>query len=402
MASYSQRLSDRSFQESTSTICHSSLEPNHFALSKSSSDTLCKRRGSMDENQMVNPDLRRTHSRPTSPRVTRETGLRYSHQPSCLMSQDNSTMMNLCGCSRMMNMPDLSIAAHSISHFPSFNDNINVTATQQDNLIGNHNCAGFQSQLDHGHLIPGLRIDDTDSGYCHSPISSIHLFPRLVSSVSESGRGNVVGACCHPVSGILTFPRLVTSVSDSGLDTKHLRCPGSQGNEAFLTESKMMHNSPQHLTALLLEKDSQPLAENKQNANMGVRTRDMCTMTSISCFHHELKQKDAEMQTSFGFEYKSVATSPMSPTHGYLVHMFPEISLKENQSGQMSPVREVKWDNEGMTWEVYGASVDPEVLGMAIQKHLEIQIEQQLPGFRNVMSTLRHPGCCLSSSTAID
>ncbi|XP_007898011.2 GRIN2-like protein [Callorhinchus milii] len=193
----------------------------------------------------------------------------------------------------------------------------------------------------------------------------------------------------------------------------------------------MMHNSPQHLTALLLEKDSQPLAENKQNANMGVRTRDMCTMTSISCFHHELKQKDAEMQTSFGFEYKSVATSPMSPTHGYLVHMFPEISLKENQSGQMSPVREVKWDNEGMTWEVYGASVDPEVLGMAIQKHLEIQIEQhekdkmdkmsknlaicfdaeekpvkekrrQLPGFRNVMSTLRHPGCCLSSSTAID
>ncbi|KAI4812928.1 hypothetical protein KUCAC02_024290 [Chaenocephalus aceratus] len=41
-----------------------------------------------------------------------------------------------------------------------------------------------------------------------------------------------------------------------------------------------------------------------------------------------------------------------------------------------SPVKEVKWDAEGMTWEVYGASVDPEELGLAIQKHLELQIKE--------------------------
>lgn len=43
--------------------------------------------------------------------------------------------------------------------------------------------------------------------------------------------------------------------------------------------------------------------------------------------------------------------------------------------GGRTPVREVEWDEEGMTWEVYGAAVDPEELGQAIQRHLELQIQ---------------------------
>lgn len=67
-------------------------------------------------------------------------------------------------------------------------------------------------------------------------------------------------------------------------------------------------------------------------------------------------------------------------------HVFPHICLaeKSNTTGQKaaaaaaprSPVKEVKWDAEGMTWEVYGASVDPEELGLAIQRHLELQIKE--------------------------
>lgn len=71
-------------------------------------------------------------------------------------------------------------------------------------------------------------------------------------------------------------------------------------------------------------------------------------------------------------------------------HMFPHICLSEKSqdkaTGQgtaaagaaapKSPVKEVKWDAEGMTWEVYGASVDPEELGLAIQRHLELQIRE--------------------------
>ncbi|XP_054890596.1 G protein-regulated inducer of neurite outgrowth 1 [Poeciliopsis prolifica] len=41
------------------------------------------------------------------------------------------------------------------------------------------------------------------------------------------------------------------------------------------------------------------------------------------------------------------------------------------------PVQEVSWDEKGMTWEVYGAVVEVAVLGSAIQKHLEKQVQKQ-------------------------
>nr|XP_003467520.1 G protein-regulated inducer of neurite outgrowth 3 [Cavia porcellus]XP_013005554.1 G protein-regulated inducer of neurite outgrowth 3 [Cavia porcellus] len=44
---------------------------------------------------------------------------------------------------------------------------------------------------------------------------------------------------------------------------------------------------------------------------------------------------------------------------------------------QSKRVRDVVWDEQGMTWEVYGASLDPESLGIAIQNHLQRQIKEQ-------------------------
>ncbi|XP_077426963.1 uncharacterized protein gprin3b [Vanacampus margaritifer] len=40
-------------------------------------------------------------------------------------------------------------------------------------------------------------------------------------------------------------------------------------------------------------------------------------------------------------------------------------------------VHDVVWDEQGMTWEVYGASVDLESLGFAIQNHLQCKIKEQ-------------------------
>ena len=36
-----------------------------------------------------------------------------------------------------------------------------------------------------------------------------------------------------------------------------------------------------------------------------------------------------------------------------------------------SAVHEVQYDEHGQTWDVYGAEFDPEILGQAIQTHLE-------------------------------
>lgn len=95
----------------------------------------------------------------------------------------------------------------------------------------------------------------------------------------------------------------------------------------------------------------------------------------------------------------------------------------ETQRGRS--VHDVVWDEQGMTWEVYGASVDPESLGFAIQSHLQCKIKEQerkliaqtslrksVSGvdspqrgrknkrrqqniFRSMLQNVRRPNCCV-------
>lgn len=100
-----------------------------------------------------------------------------------------------------------------------------------------------------------------------------------------------------------------------------------------------------------------------------------------------------------------------------------EDDQSEKQRGK--GVHDVVWDEQGMTWEVYGASVDPESLGFAIQSHLQSKIKEQerklmaqtsfrksisavdSPGhgkknkrrqqniFRSMLQNVRRPNCCV-------
>ncbi|KAK3553587.1 hypothetical protein QTP70_005760 [Hemibagrus guttatus] len=89
-------------------------------------------------------------------------------------------------------------------------------------------------------------------------------------------------------------------------------------------------------------------------------------------------------------------------------------------------VHDVLWDEQGMTWEVYGASLDPESLGFAIQSHLQCKIKEhekkimaqtslrksmsgaasdspsarkskrrQANVFRSMFQNVRRPNCCV-------
>ncbi|XP_075756824.1 G protein-regulated inducer of neurite outgrowth 1 [Pelodiscus sinensis] len=95
-------------------------------------------------------------------------------------------------------------------------------------------------------------------------------------------------------------------------------------------------------------------------------------------------RKDAEMQVSIPVETRSVATGPMTPMAKSPQASYPEVRVKGAQEEPPEPIREVSWDEKGMTWEVYGATMEVEVLGMAIQKHLEKQIEEH--GRQTVMT----------------
>lgn len=100
---------------------------------------------------------------------------------------------------------------------------------------------------------------------------------------------------------------------------------------------------------------------------------------------------------------------------------------EDDQSGKEKgkSVHDVVWDEQGMTWEVYGASVDPESLGFAIQSHLQCKIKEQerklmartslrksVSGvnspqhgrknkrrqqniFRSMLQNVRRPNCCV-------
>nr|XP_056711872.1 G protein-regulated inducer of neurite outgrowth 3 [Euleptes europaea] len=103
------------------------------------------------------------------------------------------------------------------------------------------------------------------------------------------------------------------------------------------------------------------------------------------------------------------------------------------QLKQSKRIRDVVWDEQGMTWEVYGASLDPESLGIAIQNHLQRQIREhekliksqsapnrksissdtssnkKLKGrqhnvFHSMLQNIRRPNCCVrpTASSVLD
>ncbi|XP_068424556.1 uncharacterized protein si:dkey-191g9.7 [Clinocottus analis] len=247
-------------------------------------------------------------------------------------------------------------------------------------------------------------FEDTFSAYCHpQPIPAPSLLLEPDCSV-QCGVAAPPSATNH-----LALPRLMSSVSETGLDGKHLlRCCNL--NCSWIS---------------LLPPGAGPQSQKEEGCVSPVRTitRDTGTMTA------RMELRDVGVQTG------QTATP----------HVFPQIclaeesrreascskSLKKPGGAPKSPVKEVKWDAEGMTWEVYGASVDPEELGVAIQKHLELQIKetaslaakllrQDTDASRQVgnagnagtaggqrkrsrmMGAIPTPACCTRSTTAVD
>lgn len=230
-------------------------------------------------------------------------------------------------------------------------------------------------------------VEDTFAAYCHpQPIPApAQLLPHLVG-MEENYKGQV------SANNLLALPRLISSVSETGLDGKRLlRC-----------------------------------------CNLDCSWPGPLRPVGTQQWVDEKTTREAETMTSQN-ELRDVGVQVGQDSEKHPQHVFPEVCLaeeKRNVSGktvsksQKSPVREVKWDAEGMTWEVYGASVDPEELGHAIQKHLEIQIKetkgiaaklsrqntttsQHSSGStqkrkKGLLGSLRRPGCCSRTTGAVD
>lgn len=226
------------------------------------------------------------------------------------------------------------------------------------------------------------------AAFVGSPVNDvgpeIPLHGHHVPTAVDGGSG---GEASVPHSMTLSFPRLTSSASETRLDARHhavARCCGV----------------------------ASPGASPKRRPTEGRTFTEAATMTS----HPELR--DTGVQAG--------------PLESSSLHVFPKVSLvgeeaeregegEEPGAMQTSPVKEVMWDAEGMTWEVYGAAVDPQELGVAIQRHLELQIKEVAAGRalklsqrdartsqhsgprkkkRSMIALLRKPMCCIRPSTS--
>ncbi|XP_060896532.1 uncharacterized protein LOC132975770 [Labrus mixtus] len=270
-------------------------------------------------------------------------------------------------------------------------------------------CCG--SYVNHAHF------EDTFAAYCHpQPIPApCQLLPRLAGAEQSCDSKRAA----EPPSAInhLALPRLISSVSETGLDAKHLlRCCNLSCSWVSNLPPGARPQSPKHFGLEACCSSSAGLFRTS--------TREMGTMTANKVL------RDVGVQTG------QIVTP----------HVFPEICLAEESRSEISrsptlktdsngdkkpggapksPVKEVMWDAEGMTWEVYGASVDPEELGLAIQKHLELQIKETAKHAAKLsrqdtntsrqsgnngcqrkrsrmMGSFRTPACCARTTTAVD
>ncbi|KAM3606730.1 uncharacterized protein V6R79_022244 [Siganus canaliculatus] len=282
------------------------------------------------------------------------------------------------------------------------------TAAAKVTVGEKHLSSKCDSALCYGSYIHHANFEDTFAAYCHpQPVAApSQVLPRHLESSCDIQRAAAPSLAMNHLS----LPRLMTSVSETGLDAKHLlRCCNL--NCSWISSLPPSGGPQSQKHCGLEECCSSPMN------HVRTTTKDTGTMT----VHKELR--DIGVQTG------ESATS----------HVFPQICLakevscshapstdsdgpKKPGSVSKSPVKEVKWDAEGMTWEVYGASVDPEELGLAIQKHLELQIKEtasraaklsrqntrtsgQSQGQRNrrrMMGSIRTPAWCACTSTGVD
>lgn len=262
-----------------------------------------------------------THSRvPCSPSANRVKGL--MSREGCCRCCGPAENLTGCSCCRMT----CRMGSSSISN--SFTQQVDHA---QSNCESQHITACRRSACT-GHVM--------NAGCLRNACNVVPCPGHLIS------RPSCAGSPCpgqRPLlhSGLLGFPPLVSSVSETRLDSRSSgHCCGSELRGQNSSCLKIDRTEVQTRTA-----------------------KDATTMTS----NHDLRDIGVQTVSSVSHVFPEISLRA-DPT--------PDSSLTVERTSQRTPVKEVEWDAEGMTWEVYGASVDPEELGLAIQKHLELQIRE--------------------------
>lgn len=182
---------------------------------------------------------------------------------------------------------------------------------------------------------------------------------------------------------------------------------------------------------VFIKKEQDKLQEENEQAkrsnNLSLQSR------SASEFSHTSSPHTPRLKKAREEKKEQRLAGSATPEQGKLHLGKKQAAAKiEEKAKETKSVKDVVWDEQGMTWEVYGASMDPEALGIAIQNHLTRQIREhekmiraqmkqnrksvssdtsskKLKGrqnnmFQSLFQNFRRPNCCVHppSSAVLD
>lgn len=248
-----------------------------------------------------------------------------------------------------------------------------------------------------------LTVDVHSSHHKEQPqfktVSSLETSPVSLPIVVKPKRGEKPSLDCEGQEAMNTRPKTtcspVTMKGQVPEDGKEAKAPGNQ-TVAIGLESDLGKNSGPSLKSQVAESGE---------SNKRPKCDTSAVLASARCIPNlGVNKKEPKLATD------------------------AKIHLKQSKR-----VRDVVWDEQGMTWEVYGASLDPESLGIAIQNHLQRQIREheklikaqntqnrksissetssnkKLKGrqpnvFQSMLQNFRHPNCCVrpAASSVLD
>ncbi|KAE8284011.1 GRIN2-like protein [Larimichthys crocea] len=216
-------------------------------------------------------------------------------------------------------------------------------------------------------LVPNSPAKVQDSGVCHLELPGQSCLTGrgspLVSSLSDS----LLGECCrcnlNTREGITKTPKVEVCSREEGTMTSQpdlvdvaVQTTSPMGSLWGLRKDLSTSNMGSH--SIL---GSPP--GSKLNLKSSVGSNSNLVSPSSSMF--PVSSGDEE-------ERRGAQTWNSASSH-YLDRRRSCLKIQgeeRDMMGRRSSMKQVQWDEEGMTWDVHGASLDPEDLNTAIRKHL--------------------------------
>uniref|UniRef100_A0A3Q2V892 G protein-regulated inducer of neurite outgrowth 3-like n=1 Tax=Haplochromis burtoni TaxID=8153 RepID=A0A3Q2V892_HAPBU len=327
-----------------------------------------------------------------------------------------------------------------------------VTTVSDKSAPGNGNQIKSEQVSGGDHQTPNLSVTGREVGEAGADQRDSNANMKTLSPTSETGTCKASSLSPVAASGTDTNSSEYKVKNPVAPEEKQVRLTPSvettareKSNERLSPNDKKRNDSDVRSTASEVQ-DNKETISNPQSRDMAIPQKSKetghmqgCSSTSVSLQDPSKPKQSMETPLSSAkAPSENVSAKDKSKEAGSKAQsketnsgkkkVEPERSDKEDDQSRKQKgksIHDVVWDEQGMTWEVYGASVDPESLGFAIQSHLQSKIKEQerklmvqtslrksISGadsprhgsknkrrqqniFRSMLQNVRRPNCCV-------